>query len=526
MASKRQRKRPGTQGSENGRRPGSGRAQTAPPAVGDDDRRSAAGAMAEDVADPGRRRMLKGSAALAAGLGLGIGGRNAAAAGGEGGARRPETAPASSPASSDAGPSSSPSWRPPSAFARQAEVPGFHGSARVVVVGGGWSGLELARQLKALKPDLDVVLIEKRASFFSCPLSNLWLVDLLPLDVLVHSYHDAARNNRYTWLQAAVVDVDRERRVVWTDQGWLTYDWLVLAPGIDYDYAPFGVTDPGDMQRLRAHYPAAFKPGSEQLTLKRKLEGFDAGTFVLTAPPGNYRCLPAPYERACMIAAYLKENDIEGKVVLLDPRPEPGFQPDGIRKAFTDLYQGWLDYVPGTTITGIDVDRRRIETNHGVIAFADAAIYPPVRGARLLERLGLADPANHHFATIDPITYHVPGDDRVLVAGDARPMPFVKSGFAANYEAAHIARIITGRMDGRETEPLQSPGIMCYVAVNAYPLQSIAFKISFGWVFDREQGRTVFRQKAQAFTRRSRSLGKANIRWGRGMFQEMFYTPL
>ena len=520
MASKRQEKGVAPQSGGSDRCRGGGGTLPERPASTDAGRASAAGSAADSVADPGRRRVLKGSAALAAGLGLGLGAADDPAAGAQGGGQSAGTASASGPSSSGF------VWRPPSTFARQAEVPGFSGSARVVVVGGGWSGLEVARQLKALKPDLEVVLIEKRATFFSCPLSNLWLVDRITLDVLTHSYNDAARNNGYAWLQAAVVDVDRERRVVWTDEGWLTYDWLVLAPGIDYDYAPFGVVDPGDVQRLQAHYPAAFKPGSEHLTLKRKLEAFDAGVFVLTAPPGNYRCLPAPYERACMIAAYLKENDIEGKVVLLDPRPEPGFQPDGIRKAFRDLYEGWLEYVPNAQITGIDVDRRRIETNLGAIEFADAAIYPPVRGAKLLERLGISDPANHHFAAIDPITYHVKGDDRVLVGGDARPMPFVKAGFAANYEAAHIARIITGRMEGRDTEPLKSPGIMCYVAVNAYPLQSIAFKITFGWEFDRDKGGTRFVQKAQAFPKRSRALGKANIRWGQGMFQEMFYTPL
>jgi NADPH-dependent 2,4-dienoyl-CoA reductase/sulfur reductase-like enzyme len=472
------------------------------------------------VPDPGRRAALKGAVATVAGLGLGMpevaratAGNLSSGAAGE----RPERAVAAPQGGG---------WRPPSAFARQAEVPGFRGSARVVVVGGGWSGLEIARQLRALRPDLEVVLVEKRSMFFSCPLSNLWLVDRLSMDVLTHSYQDAARSNGYAWLHAAVVDVDFERRVVWTDEGWLTYDWLVIAPGIDYDYAPFGVVDPGEVQRLKAHYPAAFKPGSEHLTLKRKLEAFDAGTFVLTAPPGNYRCLPAPYERACMIAAYFRENDIEGRVVLLDPRPEPGFEPDGIRKAFRDLYEGWLEYVPGTQITGIDVDRRRIETSRGAIEFADAAIYPPVRGARLLERLGISDPDNHHFAAIDPVTYHVKGMDRVLVCGDARPMPFVKAGFAANFEASHIARIVTGRMEGRDVEPLKSPGIMCYVAVNAYPLQSIAFKITFGWELDPESGKTRFVQKAQAFPRRSRSLGKANIRWGKGMFQEMFYTPL
>ncbi len=414
--------------------------------------------------------------------------------------------------------------RPPSAFSRQAEIPGF-GGARVVVIGGGWSGLEAARQLKHNKPDLDVVLIEKRAIFFSCPLSNLWLVDKLSLDALTHSYLDAARNNGYTWLHAAVVDVDRHKRVIYTDQGWLTYDFLIVSPGIDYDYSGIGVVDPGQAARLGSAYPAAFKPGSEHLSLKKKLAEFDGGVFLLTAPKGNYRCLPAPYERACMIAGYLKENDIDGKVILLDAHEKPPFYPDGIKKAFGDLYKNYIAHITGVEITGVDMGRKTVETNQGAVEFTDASIYPPIRGARILERLGIAGlETPGMFADIDPVSYQVHGDERVFVGGDARPMPFIKAGFAANFEAGHIARIITGRMDGKDAAPLHSPGMMCYVAVNAEPLQSIAFKISFGWIYDRGSGKKTFMQKAQAFPKRSRALGKANIQWGRGMFQEMFYS--
>ena len=410
-----------------------------------------------------------------------------------------------------------------SALGRKADLPS-PGGPRVVVVGGGWSGLILAKQLVQEKPGFDVVLIEKRASFFSCPLSNLWLVEKLSLDFISHSYLDAARNNGYIYLNGAVVDVDRQARTVFTDQGSVAYDYLVLAPGIDYDYTSVGIEDPAEALRIATHYPAAFKPGSEHLTLRRKLENFEGGTFVLTVPDGNYRCPPAPFERACMIAGYFKENDIDGKVLILDKNPSLPFHPDGIRKAFKDLYGGVIEHVQGVEISGVDPAARQIETSNGVVKFDDACIYPRIRGARLIETLGLIKAAStQKEADIDPINYHIPGDDRVFVAGDARPMPFVKSGFAANFEAKHLSALIARRLDGDDLEPLHEAGIMCYVAVNAWPLQSIAFKISFGWVYDPKTKGPVFRQKAQAFTNRSRSFGKANVQWGRALYQEMFY---
>jgi len=80
---------------------------------------------------------------------------------------------------------------------------------RVVVVGGGWSGLSVAKRLKKYVPEADVVLIEKRAHFVSCPVSNLWLVDLVKLEFLSYSFTDAAINNGYTFFNACVYDVDR-----------------------------------------------------------------------------------------------------------------------------------------------------------------------------------------------------------------------------------------------------------------------------------------------------------------------------
>ncbi|RMG29695.1 MAG: NAD(P)/FAD-dependent oxidoreductase, partial [Gammaproteobacteria bacterium] len=164
-------------------------------------------------------------------------------------------------------------------FERAAELPRPKGP-RVVVVGGGWSGLTIAKYLKKEDPKLDVVLIERRETFMSCPISNLWLADLVKLEFLMHSYLDAARNNGYLFFNAMVVDVDRTRRRVYTNAGYVDYEFLVLSPGIDYNYAAIGVKDPESEYALRQNYPAAFIPGSEHLSLKEKLLNFDGGIFL------------------------------------------------------------------------------------------------------------------------------------------------------------------------------------------------------------------------------------------------------
>ncbi|MCK9455045.1 FAD/NAD(P)-binding oxidoreductase, partial [Sulfurimonas sp.] len=172
---------------------------------------------------------------------------------------------------------------------------------RVVVVGGGWSGLAIAKYTKIFAPNTDVVLVEQRHQFISCPVSNLWLVDKVKLEYLTHDYLQAARKNNYIYFHATAVDLDKENQILKTSNGDIKYDYLVFSPGIDYDYSRW-TKDIAFENRLRQEYPAGFIPGSEHITLKNKVLNFKGGNFIITVPSGNYRCLPAPYERACVLA--------------------------------------------------------------------------------------------------------------------------------------------------------------------------------------------------------------------------------
>ncbi len=190
---------------------------------------------------------------------------------------------------------------------RKAGLPKAKGP-RLVVVGAGTSGLTIAKYAKREYPKFDVVLVEKRDMYSSCFTSNLWYADLIDLDFLAdHSFLDAAVNNNYTFFSAAAIGVDRASRKLYTTKGEVEYDFLVLSPGLDYDYGRIGVNDREAEYALRTQYPGGFMMPTEHVTIRNKVHTFEGGVFVQTVPGGNYRCLPAPYERACMVAAYFKK---------------------------------------------------------------------------------------------------------------------------------------------------------------------------------------------------------------------------
>ena len=305
--------------------------------------------------------------------------------------------------------------------------------ARVVIVGGGWSGLTMAKYLKIHNPAFDVVLIDKRPEFISFPASNCWLADQVNLDFLTHSYIDAAKAHDYHFLNTTVLGLDHESKKVFTSNGFIHYDYLVLAPGIEYDYSRIGVDDPVAQMQLYNHYPGGFVNSSELITIKRKLNVFKGGTFVLNVPNGDYRCTAAPYERACMAAAIFKKRRVKAKILLLDMNADIRIKKQGFEKAFSSLYADYISYLPSSEISGIDIEEKTVSTDFDDYPFDDAIIYPPVRASALLEDAGLANMNTaQKVANTDPYKYHVVGDEYVYVTGDSRSQPFSKGGHTAN----------------------------------------------------------------------------------------------
>ena len=389
---------------------------------------------------------------------------------------------------------------------------------RTVIIGGGVSGLTIARYLRRDAPDMQVVLLERNSTYQFCPLSNLYMAGGLDLAYFCRSYLDAAKNGGYIYVQSTVYDADLDAKVIYTDQGKLTYDWLVVAPGIDYNYASIGVKDPAEEWALRQNYPAGFMPGSEHISLKHKLENFKGGIWVNTTPPGNYRCLPAPYERTCIVADYMKKHKIKGKVIHLDAHPDITIKKKGFHNAFNELYKDYVEYMPNFDFQSVDLQTKTINSSMDSVKFDDAAIYPRVRASKLIEKLRLNKKDDLQFeADIDPYTYAVRGYNNVFVTGDSRWMPYSKSANTANTEGHFVAQVIANRAQGKET-PWVSPHTQCFSMVEYDPTESIM--VSADYAFNKTKGAFEF-ANVVLVEKWSKPLGEATIAWGNAILSDI-----
>lgn len=349
---------------------------------------------------------------------------------------------------------------------------------RVIIIGGGFAGLTVAKNIKLNNAKAEVIVFESKNIFASCPYSNLWFGGVKNVDYnnLVFSPLKPASNYDFDIINDKVVSINRDKKLVTTLNGSYEYSLLVISTGIEYDYSTFGL-DEKEARKAYSKFPASYNGGFEQLSLKENIENFKGGVFVITVPKGIYRCPPAPYERASLVADYFKSKKINAKVVVLDPREKPAAKAKGFLEAFNTLYKDYLEYIPNANITKIDVDKKTIfydktnlkeaETTKESLVFDDANIIPSNKASKLLANSGL-ELTPEGWGRVKTPTFRSLNDDSVYLVGDVLgEYPFPKSA-----QMAHSCGIILGEQIAKrlnKEDPKEGsvyPQNVCYSLVS------------------------------------------------------------
>jgi sulfide dehydrogenase [flavocytochrome c] flavoprotein subunit len=321
---------------------------------------------------------------------------------------------------------------------------------RVVVVGGGFAGATCARTLKHLDPRITVTLVEASRTFTACPFSNNVIAGLRDLKAQQFDYKNLEADRIVvTFVPATGVDADA-RAVNLNDGAKLPYDRLVLAPGIDIRWDGL----PGYTEAAAERMPHAWRAGEQTLLLRKQLESMeDGGLVVISAPANPFRCPPGPYERASLIAHYLKTRKPKSKLLILDAKD--AFSKQGLfLAAWKELYPDLLEWVSlsmGGKVMAVDPNTNTLTTEFGSHRAAVANVIPPQRAGQIAELAGVADKTG--WCPIDPVTFESKLRPNIHVIGDAciaGGMP--KSAFAANSQAkvcaAALAKLIAGEKPG------------------------------------------------------------------------------
>jgi sulfide dehydrogenase [flavocytochrome c] flavoprotein chain len=333
---------------------------------------------------------------------------------------------------------------------------------RVVVIGGGFAGATAARAIKGADPRIGVSLVESNRTFTACPFSNLVIGGLRTLTAQEFGYDKIAAGG-VDVVFATAIGVDVEARRVALEGGTnLAYDRLIVAPGIDIRWDGL----PGYTEAVAAKTPHAWKAGEQTLLLRRQLEALeDGGVVVMSVPANPFRCPPGPYERASLIAHYLKTKKPKSKILILDAKD--AFSKQRLfQEAWKELYPDHLEWVAlskGGRVTSINAATQTLITEFGEYKAAVANVIPPQKAGRAAELAGAADQTG--WCPIDPVTFESKRSPNVHVVGDATiagGMP--KSAFSANAQAKVCAAAVVDLLAGRT--PIQPKLInTCYSLV-------------------------------------------------------------
>ncbi|MGE0024682.1 MAG: FCSD flavin-binding domain-containing protein [Hyphomicrobium sp.] len=325
--------------------------------------------------------------------------------------------------------------------------------ARLVVIGGGPGGATVAVTVKRAAPDIDVTLIEPQHHYTSCFYSNHFIGGLRSFESITNTYQGLTALG-IDVVHARATGIDAQKRTVHVERGGtLAYDRLVVAPGIGFKYGAIE----GYSEAASYFMPHAWTGGRQSRLLRERLDDMaDGGLVVIAAPRNPYRCPPGPYERACLIANYLKREKPRSKLIILDPKMS--FSKQAVfEEAFAKYYKGLIELrltndLDDMGVVRVDPKTGEVVTKSGeTFKTAVANIIPDQMAGAIAIDAGLAEGG---WCPIHPETFLSAKMENVYVVGDAAvaaDMP--KSAFSANNQAQAVAGHVLADLTGAERPP-------------------------------------------------------------------------
>jgi len=342
---------------------------------------------------------------------------------------------------------------------------------RVVIVGGGFGGTTAARYLRMWGGNIDVTMVERSPEFISCPISNLVVGGYKQMADITRGY-DGLTAMGVKVVRGEVTAIDAAgKKVRLADGTQLSYDRLIVSPGVDFMTEPVGGLQAALDSGVVTH---SWKAGPQTVALRRQLEAMpDGGVFAMSIPAVPYRCPPGPYERACMVASYLKTAKPRSKVIVLDANPEVQSKKALFERAWAQHYKGIIEYRPNAIL-------REVSGKVAKFDFEDVRadvlnVIPQQRAADLAVKAGLVN-VNNRWVGMNWLTMESTAAPGIHVLGDATfsapAMP--KSGHMANQHAKVAAAAIIQLLKGEAVN--QTPVVMntCYSFVTQRDVVHVA----------------------------------------------------
>ncbi|NNB88613.1 NAD(P)/FAD-dependent oxidoreductase [Corallococcus exiguus] len=328
---------------------------------------------------------------------------------------------------------------------------------RVLIIGGGTAGITVAARLRR-KGVRGVAVVEPSAQHFYQPLWTLVGAGAADIASTVRPEADYIPEGT-RWIQDRAEEVDPVRQQVLTRGGArLTYDFLVVAPGIQLDWDRVrGLREALKTPFVSSNYDFRLAPKTWEM-----VRAFQGGTALFTHPATPVKCAGAPQKIMYLVADHLRRSGLAGKSrVVFGSGGKVLFavQP------FARVLEGVVERYGIETHFGHDLVEVRAHTREALFAVTRDGrrevvtvgydllhVTPPQSAPDFIKRSALAHPdgPNAGWVKAHKHTLQHPDHPNVFAIGDASDLPTSRTGAAVRAEAPVLVENLVAVMEGRE----------------------------------------------------------------------------
>jgi sulfide:quinone oxidoreductase len=374
---------------------------------------------------------------------------------------------------------------------------------RVLILGAGFGGLELATMLSESGEEFEVTLIDQSDAFVFGYSKLDVLFGRTTLDAVRLPYADVSKPG-VQLLQETVLEIDPEALTVSTDQGGHEADVLVVALGADYDVpATPGLADVDEF------YSVA---GAE--TLAAKLPAFEGGRVVVGICGAPYKCPPAPSEASLLLHDYLGDRGVLGdsEITLVSPLPIPiPPSPDTSQALLSTFSERGIEWIGGTRIASIDGGNVVVLDDGRELPFDLFFGIPKHRAPDVVIASGMTEDGYIPVSS-QTLQTSYPG---VYAVGDVTTAGVPKAGVFAEGAARVVGKTLIAVARGGEHPPPYDGRGICYIEFGHGEVAGVDVDFLSGpekiGVFKPPSPDLVREKKQFGATRRARWFGHAPV---------------
>jgi sulfide:quinone oxidoreductase len=374
---------------------------------------------------------------------------------------------------------------------------------RVLILGAGFGGLELATLLSESGEPFEVTLIDKSDAFvFGYSKLDVMFGRTTPEAVRL-PYADVTKPGVQV-LRETVLEIDPGARTVRTDQGGHEADVLVVALGADYDVA----ATPG-LAEVDEFYSVA---GAERLAAK--LPAFAGGRVVVGICDAPYKCPPAPSEASLLLHDYLELRGVRGdsEITFVSPLPIPiPPSPETSQALLSAFAERGIEWIGGTRIAAIADGDVAVLDDGRELPFDLFLGVPKHRAPEVVIASGLTE---NGYVPVSSQTLQTsyPG---VYAVGDVTTAGVPKAGVFAEGAARVVGEILTAVARGGEHPPPYDGRGSCYIEFGHGEVARVDIDFLSGpektGVYQAPSAALVAEKKQFGASRRARWFGHAAV---------------